>query len=163
MFHTLREFYNTWKHESASTISLFEKLTDESLDQKIYADGRTLARLANHIIETLSEMPSKVDLGIKEEHPDFHTAKELVENYKRCSEQLVKAIADKWTDESLQEKNNLYGQEWKKAFTLWVLVCHQIHHRGQMTVLMRQAGLKVPGLYGPAKEEWEAMGLTPLV
>jgi hypothetical protein len=34
MFHTLREFFNSWKHESASTITLFEKLTDESLDQK---------------------------------------------------------------------------------------------------------------------------------
>jgi uncharacterized damage-inducible protein DinB len=29
--------------------------------------------------------------------------------------------------------------------------------RGQLTVLMRQADLKVPGVYGPSKEEWEAM------
>ncbi len=57
----------------------------------------------------------------------------------------------------------MYGQEWKNSFSLWALVTHQIHHRGQMTVLMRQAGLKVPGLYGPAKEEWEAMGMKPLV
>jgi hypothetical protein len=28
-----------------------------------------------------------------------------------------------------------------------------------MTVLMRQAGLKVPGFYGPAQEEWSAMGM----
>ncbi len=28
-----------------------------------------------------------------------------------------------------------------------------------MTVLMRQAGLKVPGTYGPAKEEWGAIGM----
>jgi hypothetical protein len=27
-----------------------------------------------------------------------------------------------------------------------------------MTVLMRQAGLKVPGIYGPAKEEWSIYG-----
>ena len=26
-------------------------------------------------------------------------------------------------------------------------------------VLMRQAGLKVPGVYGPAREEWAAMGM----
>jgi len=162
MFHTLQEFYNTWKHESAATIKLFEKLTDESLDQKIYGEGRTLMRLANHLIETLSEMPSKVNLGIEEEHPDFHSVKELVENYHRCSDQLIKAIKEKWTDESLPEKANLYGEEWKNSFTLWVMVCHQIHHRGQMTVLMRQAGLKVPGLYGPAREEWEAMGMKPL-
>ena len=37
---------------------------------------------------------------------------------------------------------------------LMTLINHQNHHRGQMTVLMRQAGLTVPGVYGPAKEEW---------
>jgi len=25
--------------------------------------------------------------------------------------------------------------------------------------LMRQAGLKVPGIYGPSKEEWALMGM----
>ena len=28
-------------------------------------------------------------------------------------------------------------------------------------VLMRQAGLKVPGVYGPAREEWTAYGMQP--
>jgi len=69
MFHTIREFLNTWKHESASTISLFEKLTDDSLDHKIYAEGRTLARLANHIIETLSELPAKLAMHAPEDPP----------------------------------------------------------------------------------------------
>ena len=32
------------------------------------------------------------------------------------------------------------------------------HHRGQMTILMRQAGLLVPGMYGPSKDEWLAFG-----
>jgi hypothetical protein len=31
-----------------------------------------------------------------------------------------------------------------------------------MTVLMRQAGLVIPGMYGPAKEEWLAMGREAL-
>jgi len=39
---------------------------------------------------------------------------------------------------------------------------HQAHHRGQMTVLMRQAGMKVPGVYGPSKEEWSAFGMEPM-
>lgn len=35
----------------------------------------------------------------------------------------------------------------------------ETHHLGQMTVLMRQAGLNVPGVYGPSKEEWTAYGM----
>lgn len=35
---------------------------------------------------------------------------------------------------------------------LRMLIDHQTHHRGQMTVLLRQAGLTVPGVMGPTKE-----------
>jgi uncharacterized damage-inducible protein DinB len=28
-----------------------------------------------------------------------------------------------------------------------------------MTVLMRQAGLRVPGVYGPSQEEWSQFGM----
>jgi uncharacterized damage-inducible protein DinB len=37
------------------------------------------------------------------------------------------------------------------------LVRHQVHHREQMTILMRQAGIVVPGVYGPAREETAAI------
>lgn len=53
----------------------------------------------------------------------------------------------------------LYWSAIAKWFTFDVLIQHQNHHRGQMTVLMRQAGLPVPGIYGPAKEEWTTFGL----
>jgi uncharacterized damage-inducible protein DinB len=56
----------------------------------------------------------------------------------------------------------MYGMDWNKGTTLHILVTHQTHHRGQFTVLMRQAGLKVPGVYGPSKEEWIAYGQEPL-
>jgi uncharacterized damage-inducible protein DinB len=40
-----------------------------------------------------------------------------------------------------------------------MMIKHIVHHRGQMTVLMRQAGVQVPGIYGPAREEWSQMGM----
>lgn len=47
----------------------------------------------------------------------------------------------------------MYGEIWKINKVLSVVVKHQTHHRGQLTVIMRLAGLKVTGVYGPAKEE----------
>lgn len=39
---------------------------------------------------------------------------------------------------------------------------YQIHHRGQMTVLMRQTGLKVSDVNGPSREEVADIGMkTP--
>jgi len=56
----------------------------------------------------------------------------------------------------------MYGETWKRGMTLLYLMLHQAHHRGQITVLMRQAGLKVTGIYGPAKEEWQTMGMPAM-
>jgi uncharacterized damage-inducible protein DinB len=53
----------------------------------------------------------------------------------------------------------MYGEKWTRAMALRALIQHEVHHRGQMTVLMRQAGLTVPGVYGPAREEWAAYGM----
>jgi len=53
----------------------------------------------------------------------------------------------------------MYRSKWSRGFTLHCLGDHETHHRGQMSILMRQAGLVVPGVMGPAKEEWEKMGM----
>ncbi|MBK8721797.1 MAG: hypothetical protein IPL95_05830 [Saprospiraceae bacterium] len=46
----------------------------------------------------------------------------------------------------------MYGELWTKGNTLAILIRHQAHHRGQLSILMRQNGCKVPGVYGPSKE-----------
>jgi uncharacterized damage-inducible protein DinB len=71
----------------------------------------------------------------------------------------LEEVKSKWTDATLQMTDPMYGQVWKRGQTLTALIFHQIHHRGQMTVLMRQAGLPVPGVYGPAREEWAQWGM----
>ncbi|MDB5020937.1 MAG: DinB family protein, partial [Pedobacter sp.] len=59
----------------------------------------------------------------------------------------------------LTEKVEMYGENWEKGKVLRVLIAHQTHHRGQMTVIMRILGLSVVGFYGPAKEEWAEIGM----
>ena len=75
---------------------------------------------------------------------------------------MVKEIELKWTDATLDEELDLYGETWKIGYLLRSLLYHQIHHRGQLTILMRQAKLLVPGVYGPSREEWSQMGMEPM-
>ncbi|MCL6645042.1 MAG: hypothetical protein K6U88_08710 [Dehalococcoidia bacterium] len=98
---------------------------------------------------------------IVENHGTFFpaSAREIAEAYGRASAAFTEALRQQWTDATLSETRNMYGQVWTGAEVLSSLVRHQIHHRGQMTVLMRQAGLGVPGVYGPSKDEWAAMGM----
>ncbi|XZF15833.1 DinB family protein [Chitinophagaceae bacterium MMS25-I14] len=162
MFRKLEDFFNTWAYESEATLKIFNSLTDASLQQAVYTEGRTLARLANHIIQTLTEMPHNAGLPVEEQNPSFTTVAELTAAYAKASEAMMAAVKAAWTDESLDESRNMYGEEWKNGATLFILITHQTHHRGQMTVLMRQAGLKVPGVYGPSKEEWAAYNMPAM-
>ena len=81
--------------------------------------------------------------------------------YSMAGWELLDAIKSSWDDAGLQIEDEMYGEKWKRGVTLAILIHHEVHHRGQMTVLMRQAGLLVPGFYGPAKEEWSNYGGQP--
>ena len=94
-----------------------------------------------------------------EDAPVPTTSSEISNEYKRSSDGMINSLKKEWNDESIYEDVDMYGQTWKKGTVLAVLVKHQAHHRGQLTVVMRLAGLKVPGVYGPAKEEWAKMGM----
>ena len=162
MFRTINDFLDDWKHESEATLKVFKNLTDESLNQKVTVDGRSLGFIAWHITQTIGEMMSKTGLIFldfdEEAKVPLHTI-EIIAQYEKLSNQLKIQVEESWTDEMLKDDLNMYGQVWKRASVLSSLIAHQAHHRGQMTVLMRQAGLKVPGVYGPSKEEWAAFGM----
>ncbi len=87
------------------------------------------------------------------------TVNEIYEEFNRTSDKMVIAIEQEWKDLTLQKEIEMYGEMWKISNVLSVVVKHQTHHQGQLTVIMRLAGLKVPGVYGPAKEEWANMGM----
>lgn len=162
MYNKLSDFLTEWKYESESTLKVFEQLTDDSLTKKFNENVRTPGRLAWHLVTTIGEMVQRTGLkfdATPEDAPMPSTVKEICNEYKRSSDGMISVLKNEWTDKSLNEDVNLYGQVWKKGTVLTVLVKHQAHHRGQLTVVMRLAGLKVPGVYGPAKEEWAKMGM----
>ncbi len=49
MYTTISNFLKEWEYESDSTIKLLNNLTDESLDQKVSGDGRSLGFIAWHL------------------------------------------------------------------------------------------------------------------
>lgn len=164
MIRSIPDFLADWKQEHAATVKLFSALTDASLDHAATPEGRTLGRLAWHITGSLGEMMHRVDLPVDspgEEEPVPAAVEELVRIYDTAAESLARLIGETWNDTTLLEKRDMYGEQWSNGTTLDVLIRHQAHHRGQMTVVMRHAGLAVPGIYGPAREEWAQFGMPP--
>jgi uncharacterized damage-inducible protein DinB len=165
MYVTIDQFLQDWKKESEATLRILSSLTDASLPQRVGPEGRTLGFLAWHIVLTLGEMGGKAGLAVKapaEDSTEPSRAAEIVSAYKAASDSLARHVGEEWRDDMLGGEVAMYGSSWHRGDILASLVHHQIHHRGQMTVLMRQAGLVVPGIYGPAREEWAKMGMPAM-
>ena len=162
MFTSIADFVTIWQQESESTLKFLGQLTDKSLSQPIKEDFRTLGRIAWHIATSITEMMPKTGLSLKGPDPEApvpESATEIRAAYETASNSLLEQVKSQWTDETLQVEDDMYGYNWKRGYSLFILIIHQTHHLGQMSVLMRQAGLKVPGIYGPSKEEWAQFGM----
>jgi uncharacterized damage-inducible protein DinB len=163
VFRRIDDFRKAWAADSEATLKVLRALTDASLGQAIAPGARTLGRLAWHLTGTLGEMPGHVGLTVDAPALDSQppsSAAAIAEAYEKASRSLLSQLAP-WTDATLDLEDDLYGQRWTRGLTLHALLEHQVHHRGQMTVLMRQAGLRVPGIYGPAREDWASLGMQP--
>jgi uncharacterized damage-inducible protein DinB len=162
MGYTVKEFKEVWDYEVRATEKIFSALTDLSLSKRITEENWSLGEIAWHITTAIPEMMNRTGLSL-EVSGQYKTisgkSSEILNTYRKVSAELIGQIEKKWTDATLEEEDDMYGEKWKKERTLHVLIVHQIHHRGQMTVLMRQAGLKVPGVYGPSKDEWVNYGM----
>ena len=164
MIHSITEFEQSWKSESARTLSLMRALTDKSLAQPVAVGHRTLGRIAWHTVTTIPEMLSHTGLvftSLRADEPMPASAAKIASAYEKVAVELFAVVKKNWTDADLKVTDNLYGETWARGLTLHILIDHEIHHRGQMSVLMRQAGLVVTSIYGPALEEWAAMGMQP--
>ncbi|HVN74965.1 MAG TPA: DinB family protein [Thermoanaerobaculaceae bacterium] len=160
MLTSIAQFREIWQGESAATARILEALTDASLAQRVTPRDRSLGEIAWHTATSIPEMADRT--GLRVAGRDRHaatpvSAATIRDAYARSAADLLERVSAGWTDDTLRVEDDMYGEPWPRGLTLQALVLHEVHHRGQITVLMRQAGLAVPGVYGPNREEMEAM------
>lgn len=165
MFTKIEDFAAEWTSEAELTATVLDALTDDSLGQEVIEGRRVLGQIAWHLVQSLHYMTT---LGLAfeassrgEEAPD--SAAFIASEYRRISKNLLDAVQTQWNDEFLRESVMIEKEAWQNGSSLRYTIMHQAHHRGQMTVLMRQAGLRVPNVYGPTYDTWVEKGITPLI
>lgn len=111
---------------------------------------RTIGELAWHLPRSLVSIADQMalDLGVDVPETVPRTVTAIREAYAEAALALRNAVIH-WTDAVLLTEDEVYGATWSRGHTMRVLIDHEIHHRGQLTILMRRAGLEPPAIYGP--------------
>lgn len=155
MYRTVNDFLTDWANASGGTIKVLDAMTDDKLNQAIAEGHNTLGWLGWHLSGAIVYFAGQVGLDVTLDGditaiPD--SAVEIRNAYEKISAELKNAV-ENLTDEQIVENVDSHGQLVPRGALLRMMIDHQTHHRGQMTVLLRQAGLKVPGIMGPTKED----------
>lgn len=154
MYRQVDDFLSEWAASAHGTIQVLKAVTDEKLEQSIVEDHSTLGWLGWHLVGAAGYFSYLAGLQvpmIRQEDPIPSKVAEIVAAYEKVAND-VKEEAAKLSNEDLLEEVKGFNGPVKRGALLRVLIDHQTHHRGQMTVLLRQAGLPVPGVLGPTKE-----------
>ncbi|MCG7345966.1 DinB family protein [Sporosarcina sp. ACRSL] len=154
MYRTVEDFIQDWTASAEGTLNVIKAITNDRLEQSIVEGHSSLGWLAWHLTGSIGFFGGMA--GLTTEAPDHSQpiptdVEEIVATYEKAMNS-IKSDATKLTDESLLEAVPAFGTEIPRGNLLRTLIDHQTHHRGQMTVLLRQAGLNVPPVMGPTKE-----------
>ncbi len=152
-------------HEMAQLRVALSRCEKAHFGFKPHEKSWCMGQLAKH----LANVPSWAQLTMTTEEIDFasfpppkyeepagidEVLAEFDGNVKAARAELEKAadadFAKTWTGRT---GDQVHFAMPKVAILRTFVLNHMIHHRGQLTVYLRQTGAKVPALYGPSADE----------
>ena len=157
-------FRTIWNAEAESTARLMEALPADQYDFRPDPQGRSLGELAWH----LAEIDGYTSVGIAQGNFDFQgvipglvrprEVAQLAPAFRRVHQESAARLGQ-LTNDQLDDTIPFFGDRpMKLREVLWGgMLYHIIHHRGQLALLCRLAGGVPPGIYGPNREEMQAM------
>ena len=155
---------NTWEQEAQKTLGLLQALPKDKYDFRPDAGGRSLGELAWH----LAEGDAYMTFGIEQGGFSFDMPKppgierpgkveELAPAYERVHRDAIERIRKLGPAVLDRQFDFFIPGDWTGSAILWrAMLYHNIHHRGQLTLMCRLAGGTPPGMFGPTREEMAA-------
>ena len=148
--------------ETRTTRRVLERVPDVHLSWRPHAKARTLGQLALHVATVpggVAELASRSPA----QAPDFadpspNSASELVPALEQ-SIATAKRTLSGMDDAALMVTWRLMRGEQevlalpRVAFLRSVMLNHWYHHRGQLTVYLRELNVPIPSIYGPSADE----------
>lgn len=160
---TIEEIIGELDQESDNTRKILERVPPDHLGWRPHEKSMTMGQLAFHVakipgaIAEISAQPS-FDVTFRVPRPEATSVSELLETLTESVGQ-AKAILNKMTDADLGTPWRMMNGEQelfaipRGAFLRSVMLNHWYHHRGQLTVYLRQTGALLPAIYGDTADE----------
>ena len=157
--HLLPEF----DHEMATTRKLLERVPEDRLSWKPHAKSFSLGQLAQHVANipfwgqiTLEQ--SELDLAVNPPMPELGSRAAILKLFEDRVAGTRRALLGKTDAELMAPWSLKQGDHtvftMPKA-TVWrsFVMNHIVHHRGQLSVYLRQQDVPLPSFYGPSADE----------
>lgn len=150
--------------EAVTTRRVLERVPEDKLDWRPHEKSFSLGELAMHVATipgALAQVSTLESFQVKPDGIPRPSASSTAELLGALDQSLTRAheIVGAMDDESLATPWKMVDGERellsipRSAFLRSVMLNHWYHHRGQLTVYLRQTGAPVPAVYGPSADE----------
>jgi uncharacterized damage-inducible protein DinB len=150
--------------EMASTRRMLERFPEDKVEWRPHETCMTMGRLAGHVAElagwvvpTMAQ--DKLEMDPKTYNPAIIKSRaDALKQFDETVKTARAAIAGASDETFMKPWTFVAGGQTvftmpKIAVYRSFVMNHMIHHRGQLAAFYRVAGVKVPSLYGPSKDE----------
>ena len=150
------------EQEAKTTRRVLERIPDDQLTWKPHETARSLGELALHVATVpgaIAGLASQSEVQVPQfSAPQPASASELVSSLDSSIER-AKSLLSGMDDSTLMSPWRMMQGD-RELFALprvmllrSVMLNHWYHHRGQLTVYMRELGIAIPSIYGPSRDE----------
>lgn len=151
------------EQEAQTTRRVLERVPNDKLNWRPHEKARTLGELALHIALVPGSVAELVAAESPVQAPQFTdpVPKQAAELVPALEESIAKAkrILSVMDDEALTATWRMIqdGRELlaipRVAMLRSVMLNHWYHHRGQLSVYLRELDIPIPSIYGPSADE----------
>jgi uncharacterized damage-inducible protein DinB len=151
------------EQEAQTTRRVLERVPDNKLSWRPHEKARTLGELALHVAMVPGAVAELVATQSTVQVPQFtdSSPKGASELIPALNESIAKAkkvlggmddTALMATWRMMQGERELFAAP-RVALLRSIMLNHWYHHRGQLTVYLRELGVSIPSIYGPSADE----------
>ena len=151
------------EEEAKTTRRVLERIPDNQLDWRPHQKARTLGELALHVATVPGGVAQFVASPSPVQAPNFidpspQSAAELVPALDQSIATAKQVLGGMNDDDLLATWRVVQGE--RELFALprvavlrSIMLNHWYHHRGQLTMYLRELDVPIPSIYGPSADE----------